>query len=77
MIDYGLRILCCRLVISMVTAGLLFSRCGASGQTDQTGGGHMQSYAAAPEDARRVIAPRLGIPNCARPKKPCNRCKPS
>lgn len=62
MLDYGVRILILSAVISIVTAGLLFisvryvlvapiKRVVAA----------MQSYAAAPEDARQIIEPQAGV----------------
>ena len=62
MIDYGLRILALSAVISILTAALLFFAVRAilvkpiKGVVD-----YMQSYAAAPEDVRRIITPRAGI----------------
>lgn len=62
MIDYGLRILWLSLVISVVTAGLLFLAVqGILVKPIKRVVGHMQSYAAAPEDANRVITPSSGI----------------
>lgn len=58
MMDYGLRILALSAVISVVTAGMLFFAVRRLlvlpiRRVVQ----HMQAYAEAPEDARRVIAP--------------------
>ena len=62
MIDYGLRILVLSAVISIVTAVLLFIAVrGLLVKPIRRVVGHMQSYAAAPEDARRVIAPSAGV----------------
>ncbi|WP_306154591.1 HAMP domain-containing sensor histidine kinase [Roseovarius sp. MMSF_3281] len=62
MLDYGLRILWLSLVISLVTAGLLFLAVqGILVKPIKRVVGHMQSYAAAPEDARRVIQPSARI----------------
>ncbi|WP_294622669.1 HAMP domain-containing sensor histidine kinase [uncultured Roseovarius sp.] len=62
MIDYGLRILWLSLVISLVTAGLLFLAVRWSlVKPIKRVVGHMQSYAAAPEDANRVIRPSASI----------------
>ena len=62
MIDYGLRILWLSLVISLVTASLLFLAVqGILVKPIKRVVGHMQSYAAAPEDARRVIQPSAKI----------------
>lgn len=61
-IDYGLRILILSAVISSITAGLLFFAVRRllvrpiKGVIE-----HMQSYAAAPEDARRIIQPRARV----------------
>ncbi|SDF41568.1 sensor histidine kinase [Limimaricola pyoseonensis] len=62
MLDYGLRILILSAVISVVTAALLF----AAVQTFlvrpiKSVVAQIQSYADAPEDARRIIAPRAGL----------------
>ena len=62
LIDYGIRILILSAVISIFTALLLFLAVRRflvkpiRGVVD-----HMQSYAAAPEDARRIIQPRAGV----------------
>lgn len=62
MIDYGLRILVLSAVISIFTASLLFFAVRMllvrpiRGVVD-----HMQRYAAAPEDARRIIEPSAGV----------------
>ena len=62
MLDYGLRILMLSAAISVVTAGLLFFAvqyllvAPIRRVVD-----HMRSYAEAPEDARRIIAPRSGL----------------
>lgn len=58
MIDYGLRILMLSAAISVFTALLLFvaMRTFLLGPIKNVIG-HMQSYAAAPEDARRIIKP--------------------
>lgn len=62
MLDYGVRILVLSAVISVFTAFLLFLAVRAilvkpiKGVVD-----HMQSYAQAPEDARRIITPNAGI----------------
>lgn len=62
MIDYGLRILVLSAVISIVTAILLFLAARAFiVKPIKKLVGHMQSYAAAPEDARRIIAPSAGV----------------
>lgn len=62
MIDYGLRILMLSAVISVITAGLLFLAVrGLLVRPIKRVVGHMQAYAAAPEDARRVIRPSAGI----------------
>lgn len=62
MIDYGLRILALSLVISVITAGLLFLAVRALiVRPIRRVVGHMQAYAAAPEDARRVIRPSAGV----------------
>lgn len=62
MVEYGIRILVLSALISAVTAVLLF----ISVQTMIVGPirrvvRHMQAYAEAPEDARRVIAPSAGV----------------
>jgi signal transduction histidine kinase len=62
MLEYGLRILLLSAVVSAVTAALLFLAvrrllvAPIKGVVE-----HMQSYAAAPEDARRIIEPRAGV----------------
>lgn len=62
MLDYGVRILLLSAVISVFTAFLLFLAVRAilvkpiRGVVD-----HMQSYAQAPEDARRIITPTAGV----------------
>ncbi|MEM8656115.1 MAG: HAMP domain-containing sensor histidine kinase [Pseudomonadota bacterium] len=62
MIDYGIRILVLSAVISIVTAGLLFIAVRAILVKPIRGVvGHMQRYAAAPEDARRIITPNAGV----------------
>lgn len=62
MIDYGLRILLLSAVISMITAFLLFVAMRRLLVKPIKGVvNHMQSYAAAPEDARRIITPSAGI----------------
>jgi signal transduction histidine kinase len=58
MVDYGLRILVLSALISAVTAVLLFISVQRMIVTPiQRVVRHMQAYAEAPEDARRVIAP--------------------
>ncbi|WP_298919182.1 HAMP domain-containing sensor histidine kinase [uncultured Roseobacter sp.] len=62
MIDYGIRILILSAVISVVTALLLFFAMRALLLKPIKGVvGHMQNYAAAPEDARRIITPSAGV----------------
>jgi signal transduction histidine kinase len=62
MLDYGLRIFWLSLLISVVTAGLLFLAVrGLLVKPIKRVVGHMQSYAAAPEDANRVIRPSASI----------------
>lgn len=62
MVDYGIRILVLSAVISIVTAGLLFVAVRAILVKPIRGVvGHMQRYAAAPEDARRIITPNAGV----------------
>ena len=62
MLEYGLNVLMLSAVISIITALLLFLAVQAflvrpiKGVVD-----HMQSYAAAPEDARRIIEPSAGL----------------
>ena len=62
MIDYGQNILVLSAVISIITAGLLFVSVQVllvrpiKGVVE-----HMQKYAAAPEDARRIIVPEAGV----------------
>jgi len=61
-LDYGFRILMLSLVISVITAGLLYLAVRALlVHPIRRVVGHMQSYAAAPEDARRVITPSAGV----------------
>jgi signal transduction histidine kinase len=62
MIDYGLRILALSAVISIFTAGLLFLAVRVLLVKPIKGVvGHMQSYAKAPEDARRIIQPSASV----------------
>lgn len=62
MIDYGLRILALSAVISVFTAGLLFLAVRVLLVRPIKGVvGHMQSYAEAPEDARRIITPSARV----------------
>ncbi|SHG76892.1 sensor histidine kinase [Cognatishimia maritima] len=62
MIDYGLNILWLSAVISVFTATLLFFAVRMILVKPIKGVvGYMQSYAAAPEDARRIIQPRSGV----------------
>jgi len=62
MLEYGLRILALSAVISIVTACLLFVAVRAFLVRPIKGVvASMQSYAEAPEDARRIIEPRAGI----------------
>ncbi|TMM49416.1 sensor histidine kinase [Sulfitobacter sabulilitoris] len=62
MIDYGIRILVLSAVISVITAFLLFLAMRAFLLKPIKGVvGHMQNYAAAPEDARRIIKPSAGV----------------
>lgn len=62
MIDYGIRILILSAVISIITAGLLFIAIRALLLKPIKGVvGHMQNYAAAPEDARRIIKPTASV----------------
>jgi len=62
MIDYGVRILILSAVISVITALLLFVAMRVFLVKPIKGVvGHMQRYAAAPEDARRVIVPSAGV----------------
>ncbi|WP_299412814.1 HAMP domain-containing sensor histidine kinase [uncultured Sulfitobacter sp.] len=62
MIDYGLRILALSAVISVITAFLLFIAMRILLVKPIKGVvGHMQRYAAAPEDARRIIEPTARV----------------
>ncbi len=62
MIDYGLRILLLSAVISAVTAGLLFIAVRSFlVMPIRRVVAHMQSYAQAPEDARRIIEPSASV----------------
>ena len=62
MVDYGLNILILSAVISAFTASLLFVAVRLILVKPIKGVvGHMQSYAAAPEDARRIIQPGAGV----------------
>ncbi|WP_425045092.1 sensor histidine kinase [Primorskyibacter sp. S87] len=62
MIDYGLRILMLSLVISVITAGLLFLAVRAFLVRPIKGVvGYMQRYAQAPEDGRGIIEPSAGV----------------
>ena len=62
MLDYGLNILVLSAVISIFTASLLFVAVRLILVKPIRGVvGYMQSYAAAPEDARRIIQPSAGV----------------
>ncbi|MEP2639266.1 MULTISPECIES: HAMP domain-containing sensor histidine kinase [Roseobacteraceae] len=62
MIDYGVRILVLSAVISIFTAFLLFLAMRALLLKPIKGVvGHMQNYAAAPEDGRRIITPSASV----------------
>ena len=62
MIDYGIRILILSAVISIFTALLLFLAVRRFLVKPIRGVvNHMQSYASAPEDARRIITPSAGV----------------
>lgn len=62
MIDYGLRILVLSAVISVFTATLLFIAVRAIlVKPIESVVTHMQRYAAAPEDGRRIIAPSASV----------------
>lgn len=62
MIDYGVRILILSAVISVITAFLLFLAMRALLlKPIKRVVGHMQQYAKAPEDARRIIEPSAGV----------------
>ena len=62
MIDYGMRILALSAVISVITAGLLFVAIRALLlKPIKRVVGDMQNYAAAPEDARRIITPSASV----------------
>lgn len=62
MIDYGLRILALSAVISVFTAFLLFVAMRfLLVKPIKSVVGHMQNYAAAPEDARRIITPSASV----------------
>ncbi len=62
MIDYGLRILVLSAVISVITAFLLFVAMRRLLVKPIKGVvRHMQRYAEAPEDARRIIEPSAGV----------------
>ena len=62
MLDYGLRILILSAVISVVTAALLFAAVQAFLVLPiKRVVGQIQSYADAPEDARRIISPRASL----------------
>ncbi|MFT4783681.1 MAG: signal transduction histidine kinase [Paracoccaceae bacterium] len=62
MIDYGVRILALSAVISAITAALLFLAVRRLLVTPiKRVVSHMQSYAAAPEDNRRIIQPQASV----------------
>ncbi len=62
LIDYGLRILLLSAVISAITALMLFLAVRRLlVKPIKNVVGQMQSYAAAPEDARRIIQPKAGV----------------
>ena len=71
MIDYGLRILLLSAVISAVTALLLFLAVRSLlVKPIRRVVGHIQAYAAAPEDARRVITPSVGVTGLREAEEP-------
>ncbi len=62
MLEYGRNIFFLSLVISLISAGMLFLVARSSiVRPIQRVVGAMQSYAAAPEDARRIIAPASNV----------------
>ena len=62
MIDYGVRILVLSAVISVITAFFLFLAVRVFLVKPIKGVvGHMQNYAASPEDGRRIIQPSAGV----------------
>lgn len=62
MLDYGVRILALSAVISVFTASLLFFAVRRFLVAPIRGlVNHVTSYAAAPEDARRIITPNAGV----------------
>ncbi|MEP2030506.1 MAG: HAMP domain-containing sensor histidine kinase [Paracoccaceae bacterium] len=62
MLDYGVRILILSAVISVITAVLLFLAVRVFlVKPIKRVVGHIQSYADAPEDARRIIKPSAGV----------------
>ncbi|QFT45272.1 Sensor protein ZraS [Roseivivax sp. THAF40] len=62
MIDYGLRILALSLVISVITAGLLFLAVRQFlVKQIKSVVANMQAYSKAPEDARRIITPLSSV----------------
>ncbi|MCH2096538.1 MAG: HAMP domain-containing histidine kinase [Rhodobacteraceae bacterium] len=62
LIDYGLRILALSAVISVITAVMLFLAVRRLlVKPIKNVVGQMQSYADAPEDARRIITPQAGV----------------
>lgn len=62
MLDYGVRILILSAIISIFTATLLFLAVRVLIVRPITGVvSHMQAYAAAPDDARRIIQPTAGV----------------
>ncbi|MEO0359084.1 MAG: sensor histidine kinase, partial [Pseudomonadota bacterium] len=62
MLDFGLRILILSAVISIITASLLFFAVRRLLVTPIRGVvGHMQTYAQAPEDTRRIITPSSNV----------------
>lgn len=62
MIDYGLNVLWLSAVISAITASMLFVAVrGLLVRPIRGVVGYMKSYAAAPEDARRIIQPSAGV----------------
>ncbi len=62
MLDYGRRVLVLSLVISLITAGLLFLAVRSLLVQPIRGVvGHMQDYAENPEDARKIITPTASV----------------
>ena len=79
MLEDGVRVLTLSAVLVILMAGLLFAAVRVLIVRPIEGVvGAMRAYAAAPEDARAIVAPtRLGDASCARPRRRWAPCRSS